>query len=169
MLCVGLLAANIVVFLASRSAINAAFTSRYVIVLLPIWLVLLGAGIWGWGQILSAKAGSRLPSVVTTVLGAGAFLLYVAPAIVCTRLSGAPVPYRDVQAWFNSNLPRGTPVLVDRWFEPWNELKVYNSTNVFFTFTIPNEPVDVYLKYNWRKTAETVFRKISGCSLSGNR
>lgn len=158
-LCASLLVADIVVFLVSRSAINAGFTIRYVIVLLPIWVVMLGVGIGGWGQILPARAGSRQPFLVMTLLGTAAFLLYVAPSVACTRLRGAPVPYRDVQTWFNSNLPRGTLVLVDRWFEPWNELKVYNSTNVFFTFTIPNEPVDVYLKYNWRKTAERFFEK----------
>ena len=54
----------------------------------------------------------------------------------------------------NSELPAGTLVLVDRWFDPWNELKVYNSTNVFFTFTVPNEPISAYQQNRWRDTAK---------------
>ncbi|MFH0954262.1 MAG: hypothetical protein V1873_08030 [Verrucomicrobiota bacterium] len=153
-LCAGIVAADVVVFLATRSAINAQFVSRYVAALLPVWLVLLGAGIWGWVSLLPGKGGA-----VSAALGAGAVLLFADPAITSTRMRGDPLPYRDVQTWFDTHLPQRTLVLVDRWFDPWNELKVYNSTNVFFAFTIPNEPVDVYLKYNWRQTAKDFFAR----------
>jgi hypothetical protein len=84
---------------------------------------------------------------------------FIPAAWTATQLTGQPTPYKDIVRWMDTHLPSGTPVLVDRWFEPWNELKVYNSTNVYFTFTIPNEPADVYLKHNWRQTAEQFFEK----------
>jgi hypothetical protein len=50
-------------------------------------------------------------------------------------------------------------VLVDRWFEPWNELRVHPSTNVFFAFTVPNEPLGTFKQVNWRETAKQFFTR----------
>ncbi|MCG2661420.1 MAG: hypothetical protein L6437_14390 [Kiritimatiellae bacterium] len=59
----------------------------------------------------------------------------------------------------DTNLPKGTPVLVDRWLEPWNEMLACKPSNVILTFTIPNEPMEVLLKYNWPQTVKDFFRK----------
>lgn len=151
--CVVLLVLNIGLYMVTRQALGTWLEARYVVGLLPIWLVLLGAGLW------FPHAKGKLGIVLRSALTAAAVLFYAEPALAAKGLTGQPVPYRGVQAWFDSHLPKGTLVLVDRWLDPWNELRVYSSTNVVFTFTIPNEPVDVYLKYNWRKTAEQFFEK----------
>jgi len=88
-----------------------------------------------------------------------AVLLYLEPAWASTRLTGTPIPYKQVVRWCDTQLPPHTLVLVGRWFEPWNELRVNNSTNVYFTFTVPNEPMDVFLKVRWRDTAKDFFDK----------
>ncbi|MEI7435380.1 MAG: hypothetical protein WCL16_01075 [bacterium] len=158
--CAGLVTVNVLVFLATRSAISAFFASRYVCALLPHLIVLWGVGIWGVVWIANPAQGrleKRFVGAAAGVLIACALGLYAGPAWDSTRMLGQSTPYRSVQAWFNSHLPQNTLVLVDRWFEPWNELRVYNSTNVNFTFTIPNEPMDVFIKYNWRQTAIDFF------------
>jgi hypothetical protein len=91
----------------------------------------------------------------------GAFsLLIVAlngwPAWLASQVE-APYPYRMVSEWANTHLPPGTPVLCDRWFTPWNEFRMNPSTNVTYTFTIPNEPPQVYTGSRWRETAKEFF------------
>lgn len=159
--CAGVGVAGIAVFLAVREAIAAGYGVRYLVVLLPHAIALLGVGVWGWSQILPEAWGlpNRFRTAAFGLTSAVAITLFVNPAWDSARIIGQPTPYKVIQAWFNTHLPQGTPVLVDRWLEPWNELRVYNSTNVFFTFTIPNEPVDVFLKYNWRESAVAFFRK----------
>ena len=135
--------------------------ARHVSFLFPLCLLLLTVGLW---QIHHVTRGCAQRAAAWRRLITGVFLavapLYLLPsAWSALRLTGQPTPYKDIVRWMDTHLPSGTPVLVDRWFEPWNELKVYNSTNVCFTFTIPNEPADVYLKHNWRQTAEQFFEK----------
>jgi hypothetical protein len=88
-----------------------------------------------------------------------AVVLLIYPAWLCTQLEGKATPYKKITGWVDRNLPSGTPVLVDRWFEPWNELRVYNSTNAFYTFTVPNEPVETFLGNRWRQTAQQFFMR----------
>jgi hypothetical protein len=127
-----------------------------------VYLLFITAGLFCVGQYLFSKItkDGKHSAVLSfgILLLAGAPLLQ--PAWYCTQLTGKAVPYKVIKSWFDSHFAKGTPVLVDRWFEPWNELKsTYNSTNVHFTFTIPNEPADVYLKYNWRDTVKGFFQK----------
>jgi hypothetical protein len=152
--------AEIVLFSASRKAAGASCEARYMSASFPFFLAVLAYGLL---ESPKAMAGVWLKpnflkdlTSVFCVCGLGACLY---PAYLQTQLTGKPAPYYDIVRWCDSNLPRNTPVLVDRWFEPWNELKAHPSTNVIFTFTIPNEPVDVYLKYHWRETAEDFLRK----------
>lgn len=149
-----------VAFIASTAKTGVPMEPRYVLVGLPLLLAVFAAGIWAAGDLPFLRrfpAGSALAVPVAIMLAALA--LWIPPSVYAVKLTGKPTPYLDIQRWVNANLPRGTPVLVDRWFEPWNELRIHNSTNVFFTFTIPNEPIDVFLKYNWRGTAVDFFRK----------
>ena len=134
---------------------------RYVVSLIPIYLSFLALGPCRISRLGFLRR--RLPRVgriaVPWLAGVSSSLLLLQPAIACTRMTGHPKPYKAIQQWVNENLPQGTPVLVDRWLDPWNELAVYQSTNVFFTFTVPNEPIDVYRKVNWRETATEFFAK----------
>ncbi len=157
-----LIVGTFLVYALSRKAIGAAYESRYISGLLPVYLSILALGLWQWPelpwfqQVVPVPQRRRVFSLVTVAV---AVLMLARPADTSTRLTGSPVPYKDVLNWVESNLDRGIPVLVDRWFEPWNELKVYESTNVYFTFTVPNEPVDVYLNNRWRDTAVGFFTR----------
>lgn len=136
----------------SRMSTGWPFASRYFMVLLPLFLTLLAVGMWNSDALFAVRMPAfarRLPVVLTIV----ACVLWVWPAFLCTQLDGKPTPYKKINAWVDSNLPRGTLVLVDRWFEPWCEFKVEPSTNVIYTYTIPNEPLDNYINYRWRDTA----------------
>lgn len=104
-----------------------------------------------------AGAGRRL------ALDAGVAALLVAllaaPAWQVTRLEGKTTAYRALRAWLDANLAPGDAVLVDRWYEPWNEMARYAPSNVFVTFTVPDEPYENYVGYNWRKTAQTAIER----------
>ncbi|HMP95906.1 MAG TPA: hypothetical protein PKA51_03235 [Kiritimatiellia bacterium] len=125
---------------------------RHISFLYPVFFSLMILGLWRVG----AWAG-RFRRPASYALMAGAFLLLAYPGSLVLRLSGYPTPYRDIKTWFDASLPPGTPVLVDRWFEPWNELTIYPTTNVVFTFTGPNEPLDVFLSTRWRDQAQDFF------------
>lgn len=145
-------------FLYARAQAGALFESRYVLGLMPAYFALLTLGLLQIGEWLTRLPNVRSGAAYGLVF-AVAILPNLYPALLCTQQTGQPTPYKAIAAWFDSNLPKDTPVLVDRWFEPWNELRIYNSTNVQFTFTIPNEPLDVFIRQNWRDTAKDFFRK----------
>lgn len=127
---------------------------RHIAFLFPVYYGLLTLGLWHISDFFGrVRGGIRYGIMVAAVL----YLVY--PAWHVLRLTGSPTPYQDIKAWFDSSLPSGTPVLVDRWFEPWNELTIYPTTNVVFTFTGPNEPLDVYLSTNWREQAVDFFAR----------
>ena len=87
-------------------------------------------------------------------------LRYAAAAgLAIIKLDGHPAPIFKINDWFLKNLPAGTPILTDRWFHPWNELAVHNPGNINYTFTVPDEPLENYRRYNWRATAEQFFEK----------
>ncbi|NLE66159.1 MAG: hypothetical protein GX608_01930 [Lentisphaerae bacterium] len=83
----------------------------------------------------------------------------VPPAIAATRITGKPTPFKQIAEWCDSNLPPRTMVLVERWFDPWNELRVHNSTNVYFAFTVPSEPQETFERNNWPATAVRFFEQ----------
>jgi hypothetical protein len=155
-----ILVGGFVLYLVSRYSSGAMFGTRYVLAILPAYLALLALGLLKGGEICPRlKSKPNGPKRAAIVLSALGLLMLIPPAATSTQLSGKPTPYKQIVEWTDSHLPKGTPVLVDRWFEPWNELKVYPSTNVFFTYTIPNEPVEVFLQNNWRKTAKQFFER----------
>ncbi|MEI8207464.1 MAG: hypothetical protein WCG03_11355, partial [Kiritimatiellales bacterium] len=131
-------------------------TSRYMFSIFPL---LLGGYAQGLAGLLDRLQKPLLRRIAQGVIVLLFFVPLVPPAIQAVRLTGSPTPYKDIVRWCDTHLSAGTPVLVDRWFEPWNELKVYPSTNVLFTFTVPNEPLDTFLQINWRKTVEQFFEK----------
>jgi len=130
---------------------------RHVSFLFPIYYSLLAVGLWEIWAVLGQKMTGRkkLLQGLRGATVAVSLALFVYPDWHVLRLTGYPTPYQEIKTWFDTSLPPGTPVLVDRWFEPWNELTIYPTTNVVFMFTGPNEPLDVFLQSNWREQAKT--------------
>lgn len=127
----------------------------------PHFMILLGTGVCSGIRKLTSGA----PRAALYVLLAGGYLsLTVWPDTAIIRLEGKPTPYYKINNWILRNLPEGTPVLTDRWLEPWNELAVHNPGNINYTFTVPDSPVETYRQLNWRKTAEQFFEKYPGAA-----
>jgi hypothetical protein len=129
---------------------------------LPLYLSVLGFGVWHISaipfvrRVIKSLLWRRVP---VYGLAALAVALNIQPAWISTQLAGKPTPFKAVVRWCDTQLPRHTLVLVERWFDPWNELLVHNSTNIVFTFTVPAEPQDVFERYNWPATAKAFFEK----------
>ncbi len=104
-----------------------------------------------------AGAGRRL--ALDAGVAAALVALLAMPAWQVTRLEGKTTAYRVLRAWLDANLAPGDAVLVDRWYEPWNEMARYAPSNVFVTFTVPDEPYESYVGYNWRQTAQTAIER----------
>ena len=147
---------QIAVFGVMRSVMVANYEARYMSGVFPFFLVFC---VYGLSAVPDLLKNPGLGRAGAGVLCGAALLFSAYPAYLQTRLTGKPTPYFEISRWFDSNLPRNTPVLVDRWFESWNEFKSHPSTNVIYTFTIPNEPVDVYVKNRWRDSAKAFFAK----------
>jgi hypothetical protein len=82
---------------------------------------------------------------------------FIYPGFFASTITGKPVPYFEIVRWCDSNLPQGAPVVVDRWFEPWNEFVSHPSTNTHITFTLPNEPLETFRQFNWREATRRFF------------
>ncbi len=152
--------AQFLLFLVARSAAGAFYEARYLSGLFPFHLAALAYGLFvvpsKWLENRKAGKGEAPWQTAAACLMLAPL---VQPAIWVTQLRGKPTPYRDIVSWCDAHLPAGDPVLVDRWFEPWNELRAHPGTNVIFTFTIPNEPVENYVQGRWRQTAMDFFRR----------
>lgn len=160
-------------YLSFLAAGSFDYGQRHVAFALPLYVAFLGYGIWRISSLPCWRRAFKNPvwrRVTVYALVVAAIMLNIYPAWIATKLTGKPTPYKDIQRWCNTELPPGTLVLADRWFEPWNELQLYSSTNVSFTFTIPNEPPNVYTGQNWRATVQAFFAKYpdSGYLYFGN-
>lgn len=149
-----------VLFVLAKGFSGAAYGARYMAGILPFFLAFLVYGLLELPGLVESKL-LKNPSRrwLTAVCGAAAIGFCVYPAYLNTQVTGKPTPYFDISRWFDSNMPNGALVLVDRWFEPWNELRSHPSTNVIYTFTIPNEPLETFLQYHWRESAKDFFAK----------
>lgn len=138
-----------------------SFAARHTAFLQPLYLLLLAMGI-SEAYMLGRKFGpygSAIGAIVTGALVVLVLLFSIPPAMACTQITGKPTPFRAVARWCDTQLPPHTLVLVERWLDPWNELRVHNSTNVFFTFTVPSEPADMFKRFNWPATARQFFHR----------
>lgn len=122
----------------------------------PMFILVLGLGA---AQGICCLVKGKKVAVGVVVLGGLYLSLVLAPVWAVVNLDGKPTPYYKINSWADSNLPPGTPVLVDRWFEPWNELAIHAPSSVVYTFTVPDDPVESYRRFNWRATAEQFFEK----------
>lgn len=109
---------------------------------LPIFLV--------WAAATVDRAWLRGVVLARAWFGLALMAVLVFPAWQVTRLTGKPVPYRALQARLDELLPPGSVAIIDRWFEPWNEMVRYAPTNVAVTFTVPDEPFENYTRLQWR-------------------
>ena len=148
------------VYCLSLISTETYYAQRHVAYLLPLYLSGMAYGVWHLSAFplmrrrIISPVWRRVPSYG---LAAIAVVLSVRPAWLCTQLTGKPTPFKEVAHWCDTQLPPRTLVLVERWFDPWNELRVHNSTNVYFTFTVPSEPKDVFERYDWPTTAKKFF------------
>lgn len=133
--------------------------TRYLIVLLPLYLTVLTTGIMLSANLFRFLRGNLecVRRLVPAALLAVAIGLWCEPAYLCTKIINVPTPYKDITTWVDANLPRGTLILVDRWLEAWCELRTEPATNVVFTYTYPNHPVDIFKQIRWRDTATNFF------------
>jgi len=130
----------------------------------PLFIWFLGIGLWeGAGAIAAGRKWLHY-SVLALVLGAYAVLTLPADRAIVT-LDGKPLPTHKINAWMLENLPLGTPVLVDHWLHPWNQLAVHNQANINYAFTVPDEPLENYRAMNWRATAVQFFEKYPQAAL----
>lgn len=156
-----------------RYWLGAGFAPRYAAPIFPLYLLFLAVGLVEFGDFLGwlwERIPTIRPKAQETVLSAGklfcsfgpavfGLVLLLRPAYLATRLTGQPTPYREITRWIDDNLPRGTPVLVDHWMDPWNQFAVHPATNAYLTYTVPNVPLELYLKFNWRDTAREFLEK----------
>jgi hypothetical protein len=122
----------------------------------PHFILLMGVGAYMGIQALKAKS---LRAGLVALLAGGYAALTVLPDLAIVHLEGKPTPFYKINDWVLRNLPAGTPVLTDRWFEPWNELAVHNPGGINYTFTVPDEPVETYKQLNWPATVVQFFEK----------
>lgn len=155
---------QVFVYVATRGIAGATYEARYISGVFPFYAVVLVAGLLNLPGLIKALSEQQR-SIAGGLLCAAGVLYFAYPSYYATRLSGKPVPYRAIVAWADANLPSKAPVLVDRWFEPWNEMRAHPGTNAIYTFTVPNEPLETFLAANWRATATNFFEKFPHAAL----
>jgi len=124
----------------------------------PMFILVLGIGAALGIEIIAGKR-QAVRSVLWVLLSISYLSLTIVPAWAIVNLEGKPTMYFKINDWVDANLPKGTPILVNRWFEAWNEMKDHNTTGVNYTFTVPDDPIDSYRRFNWPATAEQFFEK----------
>ena len=122
----------------------------YFTALLPVFLV--------WASCLLDGLARKTPVSVARMLTFALPLiiagLLIVPAWKIVRIDGKPVPYKLIRDWLDQNLEAGSVAVIDRWFEPWNEMARYAPTNVIVTFTVPDEPYENYERLQWRAVTQ---------------
>lgn len=87
-------------------------------------------------------------------------VLWSVPLWAVITLEGKPTAYKTIADYINKNTEPGTLVLIDRWYEPWNELSIYPlKDGRQWTFTTPSEPAATARQFGWRDSVEDFFRK----------
>jgi hypothetical protein len=124
----------------------------------PNFMLFVGIGAY-LGVRESCRSNRFVCTGLLSMLAGSYILLTVWPTYAIIHLEGTPTPFYKINDWVLKNLPAGTPILTDRWLEPWNELAVHNPGGINYTFTVPDEPLVTYRQFNWRETAEQFFEK----------
>lgn len=138
----GMLASYAYVTFVGRGSAKISYFSP----VLPIFLLWAGLSV----DLASRRLNGLVSKYGPMLLGLLILALLAWPAWMVTRLTGKPVPYRALQHKLDELLPPGSVAIIDRWFEPWNEMARYAPSNVTVTFTVPDEPFDNYMRLRWR-------------------
>lgn len=154
-LTVGLIALGFLATMVARYPMGHPFTSRLLVTMMPAYHLLLSAGMLLPYEALCTRwprwAGLWRLSLAIWL---GVLLLpLVQPIRMAMTVRGTPFPYRETVAWADAQLPPGTPVLCERFFDAYNEFAVNAPTSAVFMCTIPNEPVQRFEQEHWRDTA----------------
>ncbi len=158
----GLLILGFLLGMVGRYVMNAHFHPRYIVPLVPVYMLIAGAAFVDIGRISRFAAGrihGKWLSVMVILISCA---LTVPAAWLVTRMQGSPVPYKEMSRWADANLPPGTLVLCDRYFSAYNEMAANSAERIQFVATVPNETEELYERLEWRKTAETFFRNDPG-------
>lgn len=150
---------HLLVYMTYIAAIGGGVAKiAYFSALWPIFILFLGIGIVHGIEVL---CGSRrtLRYAFTSSMLACYLAITIPAAWAVVSLEGKPTPYYRINEWVSENLSPNTPILVDRWFEPWNELAIHNPDGIHYTFTVPDEPLENYRQLNWRNTAKRFFEQ----------
>ncbi|MFA7159562.1 MAG: hypothetical protein WC299_09690 [Kiritimatiellia bacterium] len=152
---------GLIFYLAARIFLVSAPDPRYLLSYMPLYQIWLALGAWFAVDWLLARYRliSKYSILVYIIFASIALCPNIWPAYLATQLTGKPTPYWDIVRWCDNNLPRHSLVLVERWFDPWNELRIHNSTNVYFTFPVPSEPPDVFSQMDWPRHARLFMEK----------
>ncbi|NLE67649.1 MAG: hypothetical protein GX608_09530 [Lentisphaerae bacterium] len=156
-----MMAFGFIIYEVAHRASGHPLSFRHASFLFMPYQVWLALGIWAPLEHYSDRAvACRWRWQICCLATAGAALVLAAPpAWAAASLLGKPIPYKQIGVWCDRHLPAHSLVLVERWFDPWNELRVHNSTNVFYTFTVPSEPDDTFARNNWPATAKAFFQR----------
>jgi hypothetical protein len=122
----------------------------YFTALLPAFLVWASLTLDQSCSLLPPKSGTAARGLLALVI---AGLLWT-PTLMVIRLDGKPVPYKILREWLDAHLDSGSVAIVDRWYEPWNEMAMYAPSNVVVTFTVPDEPFENYQQMQWRQVTQ---------------
>ena len=108
---------------------------------------------------LFAWAGARRRMVLDAAAAGLLAATLAFPAWQVTQVDGKPTAYRLIRAWLDAQLEPGDVAIVDRWYEPWNEMALYAPSNATVAFTVPDEPYDSYVGNDWRGTTSALFAR----------
>ncbi|MBP1588816.1 MAG: hypothetical protein ILO10_01320 [Kiritimatiellae bacterium] len=123
---------------------------------LPLFVAWCAMGLERLCHAVFPRSGTAM-SLSLVALGLALLAAFAGMARDVVRLPGRPTPYVALRDWLDANLPSGTTAIVDRWYEPWNEMALYAPTNVHVTFTIPDEPYENYVHGRWRDVTRQTF------------
>jgi uncharacterized membrane protein (UPF0136 family) len=152
-----LIVAGFLLTMVARYKTGNPFHTRFLIMLMPVYLLFLGRGLLlRFQNSGDTVRSSMFSSWARCALLAVCCALYLKPLSWVLASSGHP-PFSEVVKWADANLSDGAPVLCDRYYTAWNEFRWNISTNVAFMSTVPNEPPDYYPKSQFRERSEKFF------------
>ncbi len=147
-------AATFVLLFAVHAKSVHLVASRHFAPLIPFFVLIACLGLWQVAEAAARRVSALRGRTMWTQVACFVLLvlLFARPACWAVHVE-AGYPWKQVSSWADQHLPPQTLVLCDRWFTPWNELAINPSTNAVYTFTVPNEPPNVYMESRWRETA----------------
>ena len=145
-------AANVAYVLAAGGGLAKM---AYLLACLPLFVAWAAMG----GERLGRALGGGRGAAACVGLGVAVGAAFWGMTRDVMRLEGRPTPYVALRDWLDGNLHAGDIAIVDRWFEPWNEMLLYAPEKVTVSFTVPDEPYDAYVRNRWRDVTREVFER----------